>query len=327
MFSIILPVYNGGELVKECINSILAQTYPDFNLIVLDNNSGDGTAGWIRSLNEERIIIYPSAIKLSIEENWERIKSIPKNEFITLIGHDDILLPDYLEEMDRLINKHPEASLYQTHFTYINSKGELIRSCKPMTEVQSAAEFLTSQFTRTIDSTGTGYMMRSKDYDAAGGIPADYPDLIFADYKLWVELSLKSYKVTGEKVCFKYRIHNSVSKLTGGDKYQAAFEKYIYFIAELSKRNAQVREVVEKYGSEFLMYNCESLAHRILKTPPAKRKIKVKDFIAKCEKIASVFIPGQNFEPMKKFRINIAAKLDNPLGRFIFQFYKMFTGN
>ena len=80
-FSIILPVRNGGEYVKECINSILSQTYPNFNLIVLDNNSADGTKEWISELKNEKIIIIPSSKDLTIEENWGRVKDIDKNEF------------------------------------------------------------------------------------------------------------------------------------------------------------------------------------------------------------------------------------------------------
>ena len=80
-FSIILPVRNGGDYVKACINSILAQTVKDFNLLVLDNKSTDGTFEWITSLNDNRIKIFPSEESLTIEKNWSRITSIPKNEF------------------------------------------------------------------------------------------------------------------------------------------------------------------------------------------------------------------------------------------------------
>lgn len=125
-FSIILPVRNGGEYVKECVNSILSQTHGDFNLQVLDNFSSDGTPEWIHSLNDPRIIIYPSDKPLTIEENWARITVIPKNEFITLIGHDDVLDNNYLDTMINLISKHPTASLFQTHFRYINSEGSLL---------------------------------------------------------------------------------------------------------------------------------------------------------------------------------------------------------
>ena len=122
-YSIILPVRNGGEYVKECVNSILTQSLNSFNLLILDNCSTDGTFEWIISLNDARIKIYPAAKSLSIEENWDRIKSLPKNEFITLIGHDDILDKHYLEVMDRLISKHSSnaVTLYAKRVKLIHS--------------------------------------------------------------------------------------------------------------------------------------------------------------------------------------------------------------
>ena len=76
-YSIILPVRNGGEYLKECVNSILSQTYTDFNLLILDNNSTDGTLEWIQSVADKRIVIFTSNESLSIEQNWARIKGIP----------------------------------------------------------------------------------------------------------------------------------------------------------------------------------------------------------------------------------------------------------
>src|SRR5882672_11129565 len=166
-FSIILPVRNGGHYVKECVASIQAQTLADFHLLILDNCSTDGTLQWLQSLGDSRIRIYPADRPLTIEENWGRITSIPKNEFITLIGHDDILDPHYLAVMDRLILQHPRASLYQAHFRYIDSKGETLKLCKPMDERQSPVEFLSFFLNGIIDTMGTGFMMRSADYDAA----------------------------------------------------------------------------------------------------------------------------------------------------------------
>jgi glycosyltransferase involved in cell wall biosynthesis len=318
-FSIILPVKNGGVYVKECVKSILSQTLQDFNLIVLDNCSTDGTLEWLQSLNDNRIIIHESRKALSIEENWARIKSIQKNEFITLIGHDDILNKNYLEIMNNLILKHPLASLYQTHFEYINANGEILRNCKPMDEIQYAHEFLAYFMCNAIDSTGTGYMMRSKDYDSLGGINTSFEKLIFADYALWIDLSLIGYKATAVEMAFKYRIHNSVSKITGAQEYQQAFEKFLKLIISHAEKNEKIKLITERYGRQMLMYYCESLSHRILKTPKKQREIVVKEFIEKCKYYAAILIPGQNFEPSKKFRIDVARILDSStIGRNLF---------
>ena len=324
-YSIILPVRNGGEYVKECVNSILSQTFAEFDLHVLDNCSSDGTLNWITSLKDERIIVIPSEKPLTIEDNWARILSIKRNEFITLIGHDDLLDTNYLEVMDKLIAENPDASLYQAHFRYIDAAGNFKRHCKPMDKIQYVHEFIGQQFFKTFDSMGTGYMMRSKDYDSLGGIPP-YPNLIFADYELWVRLIALSYKATTHKECFSYREHNSVSRTTGETKYQEAFGRYVSFIKQIKDKDQTINEIVKRYGYSFLIYHCESLSHRLLKTPVKDRNLKVKEFINKCIHYAEMLIPGQAFEPRKVFRIKIAEHFDNSqIGRGIFKLYKAFS--
>lgn len=322
-FSIILPVRNGGHYVKECIASLLGQSFENFNVIVLDNCSTDDTVAWIRSLNDNRLNVHESGNALSIEQNWARIKNVPKNEFMTMIGYDDLLHSNYLQEMDALIRKHPTATLYQGHFDYIDAKGRFIRDCLRMDEIQLAHEFLASQMTRKIDSTGTGYMMRSLDFDAVGGMPVQYPNLIFSDYELWIKLMMKGYKATSPKKCFSYRIHKSVSRTTNGMAYQEAFSQYLQFLLTIMESNTLIVETVRKYGSEFLLYYCESLSHRLLKTPVKERTLTVSDFIKKCELFSAKLIPGQEFKPLNHFRIRIASQLDQSfLGRKAFALYK-----
>jgi glycosyltransferase involved in cell wall biosynthesis len=308
-FSIILPVKNGGEYLKICVNSILSQSYHDFELVVLDNNSTDGSLQWVTSLGDSRITIYASPTSLTIEENWGRIKDIKKSEFMTMIGHDDILHKFYLEEMDKLIQKHPGAALFQTHYAYIDKDGFVSRNCLPMDELQHAHEFLACQMNRTIDSTGTGYMMRSNDFDEVGGMPGHYPNLIFSDYELWIKLARKSYKATAQKECFQYREHLSVSRITNGEAYEKAFGEYVKFMSSM-KKYPEFDEIINRYGSKMLIYFCESLCHRVLKTPIKNRRIRVKDVVEKFDLYSKILIPGQSFDPLKKLGIRYAYYLD-----------------
>lgn len=322
-YSIILPVRNGGEYVKECMQSILGQTLDDFNCIVLDNCSTDGTPEWIESLNDPRIVLYRSPQSLTIEANWGRIRQVAKNEFITLIGHDDLLHPHYLQEMNDLIARHPKATLYQTHYSYIDGYGGMVRHCLPMDEVQYVHEFLACQMARTIDSTGTGYMMRAADYDRLGGMPVDYPNLIFADFALWIGLMRGGYKATAARDCFSYRVHLSVSKTSNGTVYQEAFGRYVKYIHALMQQDPAIQQTVQRYGKDMLLFWCESLSHRLLKTPIRQRSLKVKDYIHICEGYAREWIPGQDFQPMKKPRIRAARWIDGSfLTRELFRLFR-----
>ncbi len=323
-YSIILPVQNGGEYVKDCVQSILSQTRNDFNLLVLDNCSTDGTLQWIQSLNDERIVIYPSEKSLSIEENWGRIISIPKNEYITLIGHDDILKPGYLKLMHALIEKFPKATLYQTHFAYIDSNGKHIRSCKPMKEIENGTEFLKSILQKKIDIVGTGFMMRSKDYDDLKGIPISYPNLLFADFELWLNLAAKNYKATSPDQGFYFRLHQSTTSISTDEKYQQSFEKFIYFLEALKLKSTSFQKVIEENAALFLMHYCKSLSHRILRTPKEKRKnITVMSVIQKGKEYYYRLTSNKNFNPLSDVFILLAKMIDsNPATRSLFLLFR-----
>lgn len=322
-YSIVLPVRNGGEYVKECVNSVLSQTLDNFNLHVLDNCSTDGTLEWINSLHDDRIIITPSANSLTIEENWARILTVPKNEYLTLIGHDDLLAENYLEVMDDLISRYTDASLYQTYFDFIDSKGKIIRKCKPMAERETAADFLAGLLTNTFDIMGTGFIMRSRDYDAVGGIPA-FPNLLFADFVLFISLTRVAYKATASENCFSFRLHQSTTAVSSPVIFIEALEQFVYFLQSLKKQDKAFTDVIEKFSPGFLLYYCKALSHRLLRTPVDKRdNLTVKKFIEKCEAFVQSLAPGNTFKPLSVPSVRLAKVLDgNIIGRSLFLAFK-----
>jgi glycosyltransferase involved in cell wall biosynthesis len=322
-FSIILPVKNGGEYIKVCVQSILVQTYTDFNLHILENCSTDGTAEWLQTLNDERIIIIPSEKSLSIEENWARILTIERNEFMTIIGHDDLLDKDYLETINELINQHSDASLYQTHFRFIDAKGNIIKHCKPMAEKQTAAEFLSSFLQRNIDVNGTGFMLRSKDFDTLGGIPS-YPNLLFADFELWIKATGFTYKATSNREVFSFRLHQSTTTVSTDVKMQKAFEQFISFLQSLKSKSIDFEKVILQYATDFIRFWCKGLTHRLLRTPKQQRNnLSVESFLKDCKQYADRLVPDNNFYPLSITSVRLAREIDKSLvSRNLFLLFK-----
>ena len=90
------------------------------------------------------------------------------------------------------------------------------------------------------------------------------------------------------------------------------------------KRNGK-SGFIDRHGKEFLLYYCESISHRLLKTPVEQRRSRVLDFIVECESLAADFIPQQSFKPLDVFRIRLAKELDqHSLTRKAFQLLKKF---
>jgi len=326
-FTIILPVRNGGEYIKECINSILLQTLDNFNLIVLENFSTDGTQGWIESLYDNRIKIIPAERPLSMEENWARAVYVEKNEFMTMIGADDVLFPRYLQTIEDLIIKHPCASLYQAQFRFINEEGKTIKDCQPMREVETATEFLESICFNKISIMGTGFMMRSSDYEAVGGIP-NYPSLLFADFELWMELTRISYKATARGVCFAYRVHTQSTTANSSYKdYGAGFDRLMKYFENLKSKDKDIARFIETNWISFINYYCKGSAHKLLRTPLNKRGgIRVSDVLDKYKLYAKDIMPGSYYKPTATFSIFLAKVIDDNLvlRKLFFLFKKVY---
>jgi hypothetical protein len=323
-YSIILPVRNGGELIKECVHSILHQSFPDFDLLILENESTDNTVAWLNTLTDPRIKIFPSHQSLSIEMNWARAISVPKNEFMTIIGHDDMLDENYLQAMDELIRRHPAASLYQAHFRYIDKYGKEVKKCVPMKEVQQPGEVLHNFITSRMDIMGTGFMMRSRDYDAVGGIPA-YANLLFADMELFIELARRSCLAVSATECFSYRTHPGATTSVSTDvKVLQAFDQFVKYLEKLKAQDPQLAGVIEKDADHLLQQYCQGITHKVLRTPRAKRQTpSVAAIIDQFREYGKRLKGDSSFEPLDSKKIRMGKIIDgNGLLHSMFLLFK-----
>ena len=253
-FTIVLPTHNGGAYLRGCVASVLAQTWPHFDLAVLENASDDGSRQWLEGLADPRVRLHPSDRLLPIQDNWARALALPKSEFMTLLGDDDALDPDYLQTVAALIDRHPDATLYHARFRFIGPDGEILRHCRPLPERETAAEYLAALFRGERDTYGTGYVMRSADYEAAGGIPA-FERLLFADDALWLTLMRRGGKAAAPRECFSCRSHPASTSAAGGSSWRAwakAMPQYGAFLEGLAEQDPGIKKAVTEHGLGYL---------------------------------------------------------------------------
>jgi glycosyltransferase involved in cell wall biosynthesis len=124
--SVILPNYNHAPYLKQRIDSILNQTFQDFELIILDDCSPDNSRDIINSYRDQPHI---SHIMLNQENTgntfiqWERGISLAKGEYIWIAESDDVALPELLQTLVAELQKHPEAVVAYCHSQMIDSEG------------------------------------------------------------------------------------------------------------------------------------------------------------------------------------------------------------
>lgn len=253
-FSVILPVRNGWPYVQECVESVLAQTYPNFELIVLDNQSTDNTVPWLKSLADNRIRLHHSSAGLSIVASWARAVAVEKREYMTLIGHDDVLDPGFLLTIKRTIDRYPDAKLYQTGFRLIDSVGKRIRGGRPVPERESPAQYLRGRLTYQRDITGTGVVMRSADYDRIGGIP-HFERLFFADDALWLSLMRGGYKAFDSTELCGVRMHSRKESTTQPSSWPSllsGLNQFADFVEDYVQSDAAAQAVVAQHFAAFM---------------------------------------------------------------------------
>lgn len=252
-FTIIIPTINQGKYLKNCISSVLSQDYSNYNIVILANGiQKDLFETWLKQFETNKITVYFSESKLSIEENWRRILNVKKHEYFTILGDDDILLKNFLSEINDLINRYPNASLFQTYFNLIDANGSIIRKCRYIPEIESVYGFLKSKFTSQRDSFGTGFVISSDRYASVDGIPL-YPKLLFSDDALWVKLIAQSFKATSPKICFEYRYHaNSVSFKPKPRDLILSLCMYLEFLVSFSSTNVDTKNVLKKFLKIFI---------------------------------------------------------------------------
>lgn len=123
--SVIIPVYNCENFIEETVRSVLAQTYQDFEIIVVDDGSKDRTGEIIRNIKDSRVV-YIRQENAGVSKARNNGIQSSKGEYIALLDHDDLWLPEKLEKQIPLLENNPELGMVYSDCYIINLKGNII---------------------------------------------------------------------------------------------------------------------------------------------------------------------------------------------------------
>jgi glycosyltransferase involved in cell wall biosynthesis len=126
VFSVIIPLYNKEKYIKRAINSVLKQTYQNFEIIVINDGSTDNSLSVIKSIKDKRVKIFNQK-NLGVSNARNKGIKKAKGEYIAFLDADDKFLNNYLETIVQLILKYPNNSFFGTAFkkVYKNNDTEI----------------------------------------------------------------------------------------------------------------------------------------------------------------------------------------------------------
>jgi GT2 family glycosyltransferase len=127
MIDIMLPYYGDVALMQAAVQSVRSQTDDGWRLTVVDDTAHPDVPGWFESLGDERIRYYRNERNLGVTGNFTRCLELAEHELMTMLGADDLLLPNYVDTMLRAHKDHPGVGMIQPGVAVIDEHGQPVR--------------------------------------------------------------------------------------------------------------------------------------------------------------------------------------------------------
>ncbi|MBM4255892.1 MAG: glycosyltransferase, partial [Deltaproteobacteria bacterium] len=117
--SVCIPTYNGSAFLAEAVQSVLAQSFADFELLIVDDGSTDATLDIARSFADPRIVIHRNEKQLGIPGNWNRCLTLAKGEYVCIFHQDDVMLPKNLERKVDVLKADPDIGFIHSAVEFL----------------------------------------------------------------------------------------------------------------------------------------------------------------------------------------------------------------
>jgi glycosyltransferase involved in cell wall biosynthesis len=197
LISICVTTYNRGHSLALTIDSILNQTYTDFELIISDDNSQDNTQIICEDFckKDSRVKYYRNITNLKMPGNLNNAISKAKGTYIANLHDGDIYRPDLIEQWYNSLHKYPEALFVFNQYNWLDESGKFKLKYDHHLEEVNDGKVLMEYFLNTLSSAPWGTVMaKRKAYDDFGLFDAEYG--FISDVEMWLRLGLHG------KVCY-----------------------------------------------------------------------------------------------------------------------------
>ncbi len=227
LVSVVMSNYNTDELyLRASIESILSQTYENFEFIIVDDCSTDNSIDVIESYSDDRIKLIKNKQNMGLTKSLNVAIKAAKGEFIARMDADDISLPQRFEKQVEFLTSNPEYIACGTAIKIIGGQkeGKIIR--RPIPDIETFRIYLLfGNYPNIAHPTAMFNHSLLKKYN----IEYDEKCILAQDYKMWVNCSKYAPCYNLDEVLLHYRIHN---KAVSVEKQQLQKDIATQIIAE-----------------------------------------------------------------------------------------------
>lgn len=208
VLSVIMPAYNAGKYLVHALDSILHQTFGDFELLVIDDGSSDDTHSVLKHYDDGRLRIYRREKNSGKVSACNSVLADCRGKYITIHDADDYSHPERFQKQIGFLETHPSFAMCGTQFFEINERGETVRKIVLETDPESIRDLIRndSQF------HGPTMILRREILDSIGGLYRNFRNK--EDVDLSMRIAEKYRVINLSEYLYYYRlIPQGLSKL------------------------------------------------------------------------------------------------------------------
>jgi glycosyltransferase involved in cell wall biosynthesis len=214
LVSICIPTYNSERYIRQCLDSIVAQTYKNVEVIISDNASTDDTLSIVSEfVNRNGYKLNINSVNIGAGANFNKVLSLSNGEYVSIYHADDVYENTIVEESVRVLDNDETVGLVGTMGIVIDKEGNYLHDLKLHEEVKKLNKNIFDfdealwGATKNIFVTPS-IMVRKKVYDELGTFEIHkYKSAV--DYEMWLRIATKYKVAIIDKKLINYRVHEN----------------------------------------------------------------------------------------------------------------------
>lgn len=210
--SVCIPCFNEEKYIKQAIESVLAQTYSNFVLYVIDNNSTDKTLDIVKGIKDKRIFIHKNKTNIGMYGNINKCLEIAESNYIKILCADDLLEKNCLKKQINIFIKHLDVVLVYGASNVINPQGKIIfkRFFLPVSTKTDGNLLIKKILKSARNPLGEpSNIMFRKEIAISYNIVFDESLKYIADIDMWIKLLMHGKGYYLNETISSFRLHKS----------------------------------------------------------------------------------------------------------------------
>jgi glycosyltransferase involved in cell wall biosynthesis len=229
--SVCIPVFNGEQFINAAIDSVLQQSFPDFEIIIVDNQSTDGTVALINGYNDPRIRFFQNSANIGMIPNWNKTLDFALGEYIKILPADDLLYPDCLAKQVEILENDAgkKISLVCGSRHIINDQGKILftrrfaRRAEQMPGTVAVGKVIRSG--GNILGEGGAVLFRKEILERTGNFNSDI--FYVLDLDQWFKILLHGDLFVLPEVVCAFRVSGSSASVKVAEKQRTDYFMFI----------------------------------------------------------------------------------------------------